>query len=375
MNILYDGQIFSFQDYGGISRYYYQLFKTFLGMEGITPELIIQYSNNKYLTNLDNVHVKQFFPAHRFKGRNEIIKLLNRRFIKKCFHRQLDLNIFHPTYYHPYFMDIIGDIPFVLTIYDMAHEHYPHMFSKFDFTAEHKKKVAAKANRIIAISEHTKNDIITLLKIPASRIDVIPLATTLSCTDAKAPSIPLPNHFILYVGKRNTYKNFFFLLQAVKVLFKTDTNCFLVCAGGGTFTKQEIREIERLHLSERIIQIHADDTLLAYLYSKARAFVYPSLYEGFGIPVLEAFACGCPAILSNRSSLPEVGGDAAQYFDPENQASLVAALSEVLNNNDAAEHMRKKGLERVKLFSWDDTARKTLETYKKVIRSYNATVE
>jgi glycosyltransferase involved in cell wall biosynthesis len=265
-------------------------------------------------------------------------------------------------------MDLIGKTPFVLTIYDMAHEHYPHMFSIFDFTAEHKKKVALKANRIIAISEYTKKDIITLLKIPASRIDVIPLATTLSYTDTKVPSVPLPNQFILYVGKRNTYKNFFFLLQAVQMVFKTDTNCSLVCAGGGTFSKQEIREIERLHLSERAIQIPSDDALLAYLYSKARAFVYPSLYEGFGIPILEAFACGCPAIVSNRSSLPEVGGDAAQYFDPENLASLVTALSEVLNNNNAADRMREKGLERVKLFSWNDTAHKTLETYKKVIR-------
>jgi glycosyltransferase involved in cell wall biosynthesis len=368
MNVLFDPQVFSFQEHGGISRYYYQLFKAFLGMEGITPELIIKYSNNRYITNFDDVHVKQFFPKHRFKGRNEIIKLLNRIYVRSSFSQRSGSYVFHPTYYHPYFIDLIGDIPFVLTIYDMAHEHYPHMFSRFDFTSEHKKKVALKANRIIAISEHTKNDIITLLKIPASRIDVIPLATTLSCTDAKAPFIPVPNHFILYVGKRNTYKNFFFLLQAVQVLFKTDTNCFLVCAGGGTFTKQEIHEIERLHLSERIIQIHADDSLLAYLYSKARAFVYPSLYEGFGIPVLEAFACGCPAIVSNRSSLPEVGGDAAQYFDPENPASLVTALSEVLNNNGAADHMREKGSERVKLFSWDDTAQKTLETYKKVIR-------
>jgi glycosyltransferase involved in cell wall biosynthesis len=152
------------------------------------------------------------------------------------------------------------------------------------------------------------------------------------------------------------------------MVFKTDTNCSLVCAGGGTFSKQEIREIERLHLSGRVIQIPSDDALLAYLYSKAQAFVYPSLYEGFGIPILEAFACGCPAIVSNRSSLPEVGGDAAQYFDPENLASLVTALSEVLNNNNAADRMREKGLERVKLFSWNDTAHKTLETYKKVIR-------
>jgi glycosyltransferase involved in cell wall biosynthesis len=368
MNILYDGQAFSFQEHGGISRYYHQLFKAFLGMEDITPELIIKYSNNRYITNYDNVQVKQFFPSHRFKGRNEIIKLLNRMYFRSAIRTKSRSDVFHPTYYHPYFLDCIGETPFVLTIHDMAHERYPHMFSRFDFTSEHKKKVALKANRIITVSEHTKRDVITMLHIPESKIDVIHHAATLSFTQGATAPLSLPEDYILFVGKRNTYKNFFFLLQAVQVVFKTDTNCSLVCAGGGTFSKQETREIERLHLSERVIQMHADDALLACLYSKARAFVYPSLYEGFGIPILEAFACGCPAILSNRSSLPEVGGDAAQYFDPENLESLVTALSEVLKHNDAADHMREKGLERVKLFSWEDTARKTLETYKKVIR-------
>jgi glycosyltransferase involved in cell wall biosynthesis len=250
----------------------------------------------------------------------------------------------------------------------MVHELYPDQFHPLDFSAKNKRIVTSRANRIIAISESTKRDLIRLYDLSPEKIDVIPLASGLSPEFQQRPSLPLPERYFLYVGKRNTYKNFFFLLQAVKVLFKTDTKCFLVCAGGGTFTKQEIREIERLHLSDRIIQIHADDALLAYLYSKAQAFVYPSLYEGFGIPVLEAFACGCPVIVSNRSSLPEVGGDAARYFDPENPASLVSALSEVLNKNDTADHMREKGLERVKLFSWNDTAQKTLETYKKVLR-------
>jgi glycosyltransferase involved in cell wall biosynthesis len=111
----------------------------------------------------------------------------------------------------------------------------------------------------------------------------------------------------------------------------------------------------------------ANDDLLAYLYSKAKAFVYPSLYEGFGIPVLEAFACGCPAILSNRTSLPEVGGNAARYFDPEDVASLVTTLLEVLHNKDLAEDMKAKGFERAKSFSWKKTAEQTLQTYRKVI--------
>jgi glycosyltransferase involved in cell wall biosynthesis len=288
-------------------------------------------------------------------------------YVKRNFHLKSRPDVFHPTYYDPYFLDLIGDIPFVLTIYDMSHELYPQLFSRFDFTAENKKKVSAKANRIIAISEHTKNDIISLLNIPASKVDVIPLATTLFPTGMGNAAIPLPNNYILYVGKRNTYKNFSFLLEAIKMLSQMNITRSLICAGGGKFSTQERKEIHRLQLSDKIIQMDIHDNLLAYLYSQAQVFVFPSLYEGFGIPILEAFACGCPVLLSNRSSLPEVGGDAARYFDPESIPSLVEKLAEVMKNKALAEEMRTKGLDRSKLFSWENTALKTIETYKKVL--------
>jgi glycosyltransferase involved in cell wall biosynthesis len=249
----------------------------------------------------------------------------------------------------------------------MAHEHYPELFSRFDHTSQNKRVLAARASRIIAVSEHTKSEIITLLGIKGSMIDVIPHAATLSAPGLKHPNILLPDEYILYVGKRNTYKNFPTLLQALHSIRSSGRISSLICAGGGLLTKHELTEIERLNLKEAVSQMNANDDLLAYLYSKAKAFVYPSLYEGFGIPVLEAFACGCPAILSNRTSLPEVGGNAARYFDPEDVGSLVSSLLEVLKNKDLAEDMKKNGIERAKLFSWKKTAKQTLETYHKVV--------
>ncbi len=369
MNVLFDHQVFSFQEYGGISRYYSQLLKLFAQGNEVHPDLLIKYSNNSFLADLSIRAPQPFFPSYRFKGRNEIIRLLNQSYFKKEYRKRTPPDIFHPTYYHQYFLDTIGDIPFVLTIYDMAHEHYPHLFHSFDFTIKNKKILAAKADRIIAISSHTKNDVVRMLGVPESNIDVIPLATDIMLDRSLLPAVPLPERYILYVGARNTYKNFLFFLRAVKPLIDDTNQLCIVCAGGGTFSATELNEISRLKLSDKIIQMNVADEILAVLYSKAKAFVYPSLYEGFGIPVLEAFACGCPAILSNRSSLPEVGGDAAQYFDPEDQESLVTVLSEVLNNNDAADTMRIKGSKRVKMYSWEDTARKTLETYKKVLRN------
>ena len=367
MNVVFDAQVFSFQEYGGISQYFSRLLKHFQTMEGITPELLIRWSNNVYLSEFPSLDVRPFFPGHRFKGRNEIIKLLNRAYVRRHFPSTAALRIVHPTYYDPYIIDMAGDAPLVLTIFDMAHERYPHMFSRFDYSSANKNTVAQRAKKIIAISEHTKKDIVELLSIPESRIDVIPLATTISVDEAQKPSSPLPSSFILFVGKRYAYKNFSVLLQAFSRLAGKQSSLFLVCAGGGPFSSAELDEMRALSIQDRTIQLTVKETTLAYLYANARAFIYPSLYEGFGIPVLEAFTCGSPAVLSNRSSLPEVGGDAACYFDPEDPASLISVLSEVLDNADFSSTLRTRGKERAKLFSWEHTARQTFKTYTKVL--------
>jgi glycosyltransferase involved in cell wall biosynthesis len=370
MNVLFDHQVFSFQEYGGISRYYSQLIKSFAHGNEVHTDLLIKYSNNSFLTDLSIRTPQPFFSSHRFKGRNEIIRLLNQSYFKKNYPTLIQPDIFHPTYYHPYFLNIIGDIPFVLTIYDMAHEHYPHLFHSFDFTIKNKKILAVKAARIIAISNYTKNDVVRILGVPESKIDVIPLATNIFLNGSLLPAVLLQKQYILYVGARNTYKNFLFFLRAVKSIINDTNKFYIVCAGGGKFTANELNEISRLNLSNKIIQMNVTDEILAVLYSNAKAFVYPSLYEGFGITVLEALTCGAPAVLSNRSSLPEVGGDAALYFDPEQSESLEQVLRIVLTKNDVSEEMRVKGFERAKLFSWKKTGEKTIETYKKILRKH-----
>ena len=367
MNVVFDAQAFSFQEYGGISQYFSRLLKHFQTMEGISAELLIRWSNNVYLSEFPSLNVRPFFSRHRFKGRNEIIKSLNRAHVRRHFSSTAACRIVHPTYYDPYIIDLVGNTPLVLTIFDMAHERYPHMFSRFDHSSANKKIVAQRADRVIAISEHTKKDIVALLGIPESQIDVIPLATTISVEQAQIPSSPLPPSFVLFVGKRNTYKNFHFLLQAFSHLAEKQPSLFLLCAGGGPFSAAELDALRALSIQDRTIQLTVKEATLAYLYANARAFIYPSLYEGFGIPVLEAFTCGCPAVLSNRSSLPEVGGDAACYFDPENGSSLVSVLSEVLDNADFASTLRARGKERSRLFSWEHTARQTFKTYTKVL--------
>lgn len=367
MNVLYDAQVFSFQDYGGISRYYFEIVRHLLSLNDVTPNLLVRYSNNMFLKNLPLQDVRSLFPSKRIRGKYELLKFLNRRFVQKNFLRYGTPDIFHPTYYDPYFLRFIGDIPFVVTVYDMVHELYPDQFHPLDFSAKNKRIVTSRANRIIAISENTKKDLVQLFHLSPETIDVIPLAAGLSPDVQQKPSVQFPENYFLYVGKRNTYKNFSVLLHAMRGMKETISSGFLLCAGGGALSAHERQQIQALGLGNSIMQMEVADAQLAFLYSHAKALVYPSLYEGFGVPILEAFVCGCPAIASNTSSLPEVGGSAALYFHPGDVSTLTAILAEVWTKQALADDLRAKGRERAKLFSWEQTARKTLDTYNKVI--------
>jgi glycosyltransferase involved in cell wall biosynthesis len=367
MNIIFDAQAFSFQDYGGISRYFAQLKKEFDFRNDINAELIVRISNNKYLTDFNDINIKTFSPSFRFKGRNVIIDMLNQLYLKRKIKSFSAPYIFHPTYYDPYYLAYIRNNPTVLTIHDMTHERFPHTFSKHDKTIINKKITAHKADRIIAISQSTKEDVVRFLNIDEKKIDVIYHANSLPTITSDKFQLSLPSNYILYVGQRYIYKNFSIILKVVSRIFKNYPDLKVICAGGSKLSKKELQLISNLNLNENVIQMNVSDAILAELYSRATAFIFPSLYEGFGIPVLEAFACGCPALLSNTSSLPEIGGDAALYFQPESESELEKQLLSILEDKDLRNTLREKGYQREKLFSWKKTADQTIKCYQKVI--------
>jgi glycosyltransferase involved in cell wall biosynthesis len=173
--------------------------------------------------------------------------------------------------------------------------------------------------------------------------------------------------YLLFVGDRAGYKNFeLFIKAAAPLLLKH--NLRLICSGGGHFTGAEKNLFINVNIAARVQQVSASDADLAALYANAEAFIYPSLYEGFGLPVLEAFYNNCPVIMSNTSSLPEVGGEAAQYFDPINQQSIAAAIEEVVSNKTLQYELRTKGKQRLGLFDFDKTLKQTINVYKQVMR-------
>ena len=180
--------------------------------------------------------------------------------------------------------------------------------------------------------------------------------------------ISMPERYILYIGERWDYKNFEIFLKSIIPLLKKDKDIYLICGGSNPFNKNEIKYFKYLDCEHRVLHIKIDnDVILANLYKHAMAFIFPSLYEGFGIPILESFSCGCPVILSNSSSFPEVAGDAGVYFNPEDELSIRKAIESVIYDDNLREEMKKKGYKQLSKFSWEKTALQTKKVYESLI--------
>ena len=364
MKILFDHQIFSVQKYGGISRYFFELMKNFQISRALQFELSLKYSNNVYIKNQSFAGSKNYYDRIESRVSKWGINLINERHsIKKIC--DADYDIFHPTYYDPYFLKYLDNKPFVITAYDMIHEFFPENFRKNDRTTLNKKKVVENAQKIIAISENTKKDLLTVYDVRSDDIEVIHLASSLK-VENKYEIMDLPEKYLLYVGIRSGYKNFDRFVKAIAPVLQKDKNLFLICAGGGNFSENEERFLNQLSIRSQVRLYSINDMVLATLYQKALCFVFPSLYEGFGIPVLEAFNCNCPVIVSNTSSFPEVAADAALYFDPTDIGSMNDSISSILQDPDLRNNLRERGNVRVKKYSWEKTANKTIQLYNEI---------
>lgn len=377
MKILLDSQIFDEQKYGGISRYFVELFKNLNNINDIECKLPIRNSINKYLREVEFFRKRNLSPhfLSNVKGKFFLYNFLdifdknsNRNLIKKKLKEQ-NFDIFHPTYYATYFLKYLKNKKFVLTVYDMTLELFPQYSCRASVkTIESKKALISRADKIIAISENTKKDILNFCDIPEEKIKVIYLANSLMPVNGRPAGVSeLPEKYILFVGARGFQKNFNYFIKSISPILKNDKSLNVIVAGGYTgknsFSKEEKSLFAELQIEKQIAQYSPNDEGLAYLYQNATCFVFPSLYEGFGIPVLEAFACDCPAVISNASSLPEIGGNAAIYFNPTDGNSILKAVEKVLYNKDLRQQMILAGREQLKKFSWGKTARETLDLY------------
>ncbi len=276
-----------------------------------------------------------------------------------------DYDIIHPTYYDPYLMRK-GKGRKVVTIHDMIQELFPEYYAG-EKTIREKKESIFLSDHIIAISENTKKDILKIYsEIKPEKISVIYHGSSKLNPAGKKPGIKLPDEYVLFVGNRYTYKNFKRFFEAMCPIMDK-SNIHIVCGGGGKFTKEEEIYLERY--SERVHQFSMSDADLQKAYKNAICFVFPSLYEGFGLPVLEAFECDCPVVISNTSSLPEVGRDAACYFDPKDIEAIRDAIQKVTDNRDEfrSPEMSEKRRNIIRELTWKRSAEKLKQCYEKII--------
>ncbi len=366
MKILYDHQSFTGMTYGGVTRYFHELMQSFSQRNDVDVELSLKLSNNEYLASAPFANYWRF---KRWSSTPTIVRaasLINRLYSMKRIGAG-NFDVFHPTYYHPYFLPFLGRKPFVVTFHDATSERFGQAYPELgEGLFAMKQTLLRRADAVIAVSEFSRQELLTFFDVDPAKIQVIPLGTSFSSWANPPATTPLPFPYLLFVGKREFYKNFAFFFQAVQPLLHRYPDLHLVCAGGGSFTRAEQQKIQQSNLGGRVHQLPINDALLFGLYQHARLFVFPSLNEGFGIPVLEAFSAGCPAALSNRSSLPEVGGDAALYFDPQDAEAMAHVVDQLISNDSLRQQLLQKGRERITQFSCEKTAQLTLDVYKQI---------
>ncbi len=364
MRILYDHQIFSTQEYGGISRYYYEVASRISKCRECDVSIYAPLYVNRYIRNDENYKIVGL-PIHKIPKTGKALIRLN-TFLCGIFPQKGLPDIVHETYYAKN-STAPANAKTVLTVYDMIHERFKEILPSHDKTSLNKEFAVKRADHIICISENTKNDLMDIFNVRPEKISVIYLGYTLGKKSSQS-EFKISKPYILYVGERLYYKNFNRLLQAYSLSLQLQKDFDLVCFGGGGFSNNEINQIKKLDLKmENIIHMTGGDNILSTLYSNAAIFIFPSLYEGFGIPPLEAMSFNCPVACSNKSSIPEVTGDAAEYFDPYNIEEMMFSIESVVFSNEKRNKLIEKGLERIKLFSWEKCARQTLETYSSIL--------
>jgi glycosyltransferase involved in cell wall biosynthesis len=368
MRILYDHQVFSLQDAGGASRYYYELIRSLAGHSEVQTELWLGINDTVFpfhlLSRARIVSCGKFLPPglRRYIA-NEVLgnglALVAGR-----------LDVYHPTLYRR--MPLVRARRVVVTHHDCVHEHFPDLFPNAKQILRAKRRLYARADAIICVSESSRKDLLKFYDVDAAKTLVIyhgldrspdhrlpASATTKGRSHARVPA-----DYLLFVGSRAPYKNFNSLLRAFRTtgLHKSMS---LLAVGGGALTAAERGLAEKLEIASSLIVFpRLSDAQLAEVYAEATLLVYPSRYEGFGFPPLEAMAAGCPALVSNSSSLPEICGDAPFYFDVNEQGSLEKNLLEATNDEKARSRARHRGTRVAAQYSWQKCGEQTLALYR-----------
>lgn len=362
MKISFNNTIFSKEKIGGISRYFVFLIKKLIEKE-IDIKVVSLIHKNKFLKNLPKKYRSGFYLPN-FPSNKYIDKLNNDKF--NSYNRFHSIDIIHDTYYTPGISKSLG-IKKVITVHDLIHEKFKNYYRNSEDLISLKRKSFENCDYFICVSKNTKKDLIEFYNIDPDKIEVIGHGVDHLITENIKSNSLLKFPFLLYVGNRQRYKNFNFFLKAFSKAKKISNEFKIVCFGGGTFNKDEKNILRNLSITDKVLQIDGNDNLLSNYYSQAYATIIPSIYEGFGLPLLEAMRFSCPIFCSDIDVFKEICEQNAIFFNPKDEEDLVYKLENSILDSSKLKNFCIKNYTISKNFTWDKTCRETLNIYKKLI--------
>ena len=367
MRIAFDYQTFCNQKFGGVSRYFSSLAGQLDALEQ-DVRIFAPLHQNHYAKDLPT-GIVQGFSVPRYPPRSWSLLTAVNLFVTRPAIKKWNPDIVHETFYSPH-RSGPRTSPTVITVYDMIHELFKESFSANDPTTRIKRMAINRADHVICISNSTRVDLINIFGIPEEKVSCVHLGFEKflpSALDFIAKK-QIERPFLLHVSGRSGYKNFSNLLHSVAKSNKLLRDFDIVAFGGGRFTPFERALIKELGFGDSQVRwVTGNDALLGSYYKQANAFVYPSLYEGFGFPPLEAMAQNCPVISSNTSSMPEVIGVAAEFFDPNEIDDMTRAIESVVYSEERTRQLKSLGHMQLKCYSWGRCAEETLAIYNRLI--------
>lgn len=361
MKIFFDGNIFSSQKSGGISRLNFELIKALSKKKDVEQIFYRGFHVDNYPFKKEWFSKYYGFSRPDFLN-GRIFNFLNNMGVNYFYNVNADKDLIYHSLYYRVPQKPKG--PVVVHVYDMIQE----LFNKGENkkTIRFKKKSFDAANLIISISESTKKDLCRLYPINPDKIIVAHPGVDEIFFKKNSPNVKTKKRpYMLYVGSRSyKYKNFNLLLKTF-----IDRKYFLdfdlvVFGGEKDLSPAELKTVKKYNEGNWLKQEFGSDEKLADIYANALVFIYPSLYEGFGIPPLEAMAAGCPVVASHSSSIPESVGNAGLLFDPNSQEDLAEKIEKILHNKAMADDLALKGKIRARQFTWDAMADKVYQGYK-----------
>lgn len=354
MKVLFDHQLF-YQSHGGASKYFVMLINSMPRDSWRTTAL---FSCNEY------VKAKKLFKTYNyhFKGQYRFFDAINRPYTNFCLRRG-NFDVFHQTNFGTYCLKSLGRKPMVTTYHD---SNFSTDIDPHPDLVEQQRISLERADAIICVSNNTKQDMLKYFDVDENKAHVIYHGIEIPELDSMDRERIFDFKYILYVGRRNVFKNFVRFITAFSLLSRKHPDVKVVCTSD-SFSKEEYLLFKELGIENKVVHKYADEETMCRLYRDAELFVFPSLYEGFGMPILEAWSCRCPIVVSHASCFPEIAADCALYFDPFDVDNIYEKMLTCLEDSEIRKQLVMKGCIRVKQFSWDKCASEHLKVYSSLL--------